>query len=1627
MLKVLHVRLVLLLLTTAINFSRATYVTHPEINFNPIKALGIAGSYSGISLYKDTEQLTQIEKSTSSVISLTANDTLKLIASSNINGEIFDTCVLSDSTLYIAGKFSTISGHTVNNIASIDLSNYNIKSLQYGLDGPVYSLYCDSDHQAVYAGGSFRAPISSSMVHYTDSLAKYGGSIAVWKNNEWNALPWKGMNGPVYSILKKSTDSILFGGKFDITTDGQMYHAPASHPIALSADYVTANSTASNSAVPGTIVCADAFNKKPWILADGTRGTMEITFVEYNVNPSLIRIANSKLDNHKTKEFSVRSLTDSSVIYEFTYLDPDTNLVKKCSTNCILSANPTVDYQDFVITNLSMTSGIAIDVKSWYGVSGGLASVKVFQSEIFTYAVDPQKGNTCVANSSNNNMTLPKVTLHGGRWDAVTDGIPYLSAKVDASALSSSPSVTFYPNLQESGIYEVLVYNPSCSTAGCSDRTDVDVIISTSQTQTVNSSLSQKITGGASVYTGYFDVDSATTTDNTSTAFRPNVKLTLAHNASFTSSSPSKNLVAYAVQFIKYATAPALANILEYNSSVTNITSTAVPWGPLKDNVPYHATVKAMALVNNNIYIGGNFSGTDTINGSYSNILRYDLSTNLVKALPQGGVNGMVETIIGAGNDVYVGGAFSALSLSAQTFSKRQNPSTATNYFANMAKYDTHTSSWSPLRAGVNGPVKSLSLINNGLNQRLLISGEFSEILKTNEEKYSSRSNGHAFWDMQNQNWNATDMPYLSGITYGSFNYKGSSYFIGNIKAAQRYSSHGISFITSPQEEEETNSATALQLPTLLNFNPTDNGIATVSCGAIYRNSTATSRTMAVLAGKFTLPDNNIKNVAIYDNGIWSGVDGADDWEGAIHSSVVSGDYLYVGGRFSGSKASNLAIFQLPTGTLSLSPEVIASDHSPATVNIIRHDPIQNLIVVGGNFSSIGSISCASICSFDTKKLQWSSLGSGLSGEVNDVQFVNNKLVASGNLTLNTSPLLIAEYDFQKNTWGPFSTADLPGPSRLLAFDNVTQSLYITGKEDKTGATYFRTWNGHQFIKPEQELGPQSVINSLSILPLVNTSDISSSSNSNDDNGNNSKGILLASGYLNLGSFGYVSAAFYNGTAWVPYLVTSNADGSIDGSLSSLFHMPLPVILNENKGYLPKPLVILVAIAISLGIVFLIVLLAMLILFFKRKRDAKVNPQMNPATYYNKPPMSPDSLLATLKQNDVIHENINFNENGDRNNGYYFGTAEKQGSNPFRENENLYHLSRTISREFLNNSSTKAVATTTTVAASAVAKKSNEYPSTHYKQGIQEKNTMLLNDEQANGHEALQSDSNNNTAMDAVAGIKKMSEMPKRHSPFNPFRNLAFDSTGAAIAATNNNDNDSNDPSLQPAPQQGSDIRWKTTNVGSPIETAYVPERLVEPASAFVTSRSMTLDNNEKTINRDKNNNDTVTPIPNTTIASTEKDTIVSTSLPTNRDNAGETALTTPAAAMGTNALDGRAASKRMVEEYFSKRPIKATTASSDSKRDKHKSDFKAMMDSALINNTQTTTATEDHPHLYYAKFDFKAREEGELGFKKSDPIIVTDSSDDIWWMGYKADKTDGSCVQGVFPSNYVEKATNIR
>lgn len=48
-----------------------------------------------------------------------------------------------------------------------------------------------------------------------------------------------------------------------------------------------------------------------------------------------------------------------------------------CSENCILS-NAT--YQDFTVLDSMKSNGIRININSWFGSSGGLSYVQIYQS-----------------------------------------------------------------------------------------------------------------------------------------------------------------------------------------------------------------------------------------------------------------------------------------------------------------------------------------------------------------------------------------------------------------------------------------------------------------------------------------------------------------------------------------------------------------------------------------------------------------------------------------------------------------------------------------------------------------------------------------------------------------------------------------------------------------------------------------------------------------------------------------------------------------------------------------------------------------------------------------------------------------------------------------------------------------------------------------------------------------------------------------------------------------------------------------------------------------------------------------------------------------------------------------------
>jgi hypothetical protein len=197
-----------------------------EINLDSLGGqLGFVGDYAGLSPFI---QESQSETYNNAMVISNVNDNAILTFQqfATINGTISTYCQLSDSQYILGGNFNSINGTVYNNIVQLDMTSRQLSPLQQGLNGPVRSLYC-ANGSTVYVGGDFIAPINTN-------TTSYSGHVALWQNNQWNPVPWKGFNGPVYSIIsQQQQQSILFAGQFDSTGDGQFFNQNSSQTINL--------------------------------------------------------------------------------------------------------------------------------------------------------------------------------------------------------------------------------------------------------------------------------------------------------------------------------------------------------------------------------------------------------------------------------------------------------------------------------------------------------------------------------------------------------------------------------------------------------------------------------------------------------------------------------------------------------------------------------------------------------------------------------------------------------------------------------------------------------------------------------------------------------------------------------------------------------------------------------------------------------------------------------------------------------------------------------------------------------------------------------------------------------------------------------------------------------------------------------------------------------------------------------------------------------------------------------------------------------------------------------------------------------------------------------------------------
>lgn len=302
-----------LLLTT-------TLADVPKIDFARMGVVAVGGAFSGIDFYSDNSTTSSFDNSASTLLSRAANGTVTSLASTDAGGSINVVCAI-ETTLYVGGNFTSLSGSAYSNVAAYDTASGQFSVLGPGLDGTVHALYCDTAWNAVWFGGDFHAPVGSNS-------SQYGGAVAVYNTtaSSWVAPPFFGLRGDqatVHSITPSPGEtSIYFGGSFltaygalggnSTNSQGVPYSPGATPfssslvPIPLDASDLNANpsSLLPQFANIANILCPagpDGPNST-WFSADGDVTQLTVRTNKFT-NARGIRLGNTFLPNHGTKTF----------------------------------------------------------------------------------------------------------------------------------------------------------------------------------------------------------------------------------------------------------------------------------------------------------------------------------------------------------------------------------------------------------------------------------------------------------------------------------------------------------------------------------------------------------------------------------------------------------------------------------------------------------------------------------------------------------------------------------------------------------------------------------------------------------------------------------------------------------------------------------------------------------------------------------------------------------------------------------------------------------------------------------------------------------------------------------------------------------------------------------------------------------------------------------------------------------------------------------------------------------------------------------------------------------------------------------------------------------------------------
>jgi N-acetylneuraminic acid mutarotase len=463
--------------------------------------------------------------------------------------------------------------------------------------------------------------------------------------------------------------------------------------------------------------------------------------------------------------------------------------------------------------------------------------------------------------------------------------------------------------------------------------------------------------------------------------------------------------------------------------------------------------VDALAVVGNEVVVGGSFIVVGGISTPVNNIARFNTQTNTWSSLGTGssnGVSGVISVTVTAlavvGNEVVVGGNFtSAGGVSANR----------------VARFNTQTNTWSTLGTGssngVNDRVYALAVVGN----EVFVGGNFTSAGGVS-------ANCVARFNTQTNTWSTLGTGSSNGVNNWVYALAvvGNEVYVGGLFT----SAGGVSANYVARFNTQTNTWSTLGTGS-------SNGV-----GGIVRALAVVGNEVFV-GGQFTSAGGVSANCVARFNtqtNTWStlgtgssnGVSGGSSFT-AVNALAVVGDEVFVGGEFTsagGVSANYVARFNTQTNTWSTlgtgSSNGVSGDIFSA-VNALA--VVGNEVVVGGGFTSAGGVSANRVARFNTQTNTWSTLGTGSSNGVNStvlaLAVVGNEVFVGGLFTSagGVSANRVARFNTQTNTWSTLGTGSSNGVNNdVAALAVVGNEVFVGGSFTSAGgiaSTFIARWN----------------------------------------------------------------------------------------------------------------------------------------------------------------------------------------------------------------------------------------------------------------------------------------------------------------------------------------------------------------------------------------------------------------------------------------------------------------------------------------------------------------------------------------------------------------------------------------